>query len=659
MRVPLDLPRHHPIVSGAVRRPAATILDLSFSFMAAPSVSSESRVQSFIHALEQGRLAWIIRAILGVAIVLAIALICLGWKFRGFGDPVAMDQAQVAREIARGHGWSTQFLRPLAIGQIEKNLGSLPKDGENFPDTFNAPLPPLVNAVAIKVAGTKMEVGKGEYIAPAERLIVALSMVLFLASVAVEYFLLRRLFDARLAFWAAALTLVCDLCWQYTLSGLPQMLMLLLFNGALYALLRATEVNKDIEILTGEALASTAAGGVTLEESRAAGARTSRAVFWLAVAGVLFGLLMLTHALAIWLFAGALVYVAVTFRRRGPVALVLLLAFALTYAPWIIRNYRVSGSAFGVARYALYDGLGGSTAYHMRSTSDAVFETVQLYFFRTKLQAGIVSSVENVGSGLGNFIALGFFLCLLHVFRRPEVNAMRWGVLTIWIFAVVGMALIGTGATGDPVGPNQLQVLFLPIMLGFGLAYVLVLFSRREGNAGLLPRVVLFTILSLVSALPLIFTLLPRNVPPVQTSYLQPAINVLNGWTSEHEVIASDMPWGVAWYADRKSLWLPAKFKDLLGMSDNAKLPGTLSGVFLTPISRNESFYNGIYRGEYADVEDKNPNIGYPPLIFGRRDLPLFPFQQGYSILGDLSYTFYTDRVRWAQPGAASASNTQ
>ncbi len=625
--------------------------------MAAPSVSTESRVQSFVHALEQGRLALIIRGFLAVAVVGAIALICLGWKFRGFSEPVAMDHAQVGREIARGHGWSTLFIRPLAVWQIEKSLGVLPRDGENFPDTYNAPLPPLVDALALKVAGTKMEFGRNEYIAPAERLIVALSMVLFLASVAVQYFLLRRLFDRRLAFWGAALTLVCDLCWQYTLSGLPQMLMLLLFNLALYALVRAVEINKAIEILTGEALSSTAAGGITQEEARTAGARTSRVLLWLGLAGVFFGLLTLTHGLTAWLFVGALAFVAVTFRRRGPVVLVMLLAFALIYTPWLLRTYQVSGSAFGTARYALFENLNGSTSFHVRSTSDAAVADVQPRFFRAKLQGGILAEIEGIIGGLGNIIAVAFFVSLLHVFRRPEVNSVRWAVLTIWAFGLVGMALLGDGGTvPPPVSANQLGVLFLPVMLGFGLAFVLVLFSRREGAGGFLPRVALFTGLFLVSALPLIFTLLPRNVPPVQVNYYQPAIHALNGWTNDHEVIATDMPWGVAWYADRKSLWLPAKFRDLLGLSDNAKLPGTLAGVFLSPVSRGESFYNGIYRGEYSDAEEKNPNVGYPALIFGRRDLPYFPFQQGYSILGDLSYTFYSDRARWATPATVSNS---
>ena len=293
---------------------------------------------------------------------------------------------------------------------------------DNFPDTFNAPLPPLVDALAIKLAGTTMKFEQRggafvEFIAPAERLIVALSMALFLGSVGVQYLLLRRLFDQRLAFWASAMTLVCDVCWRFTLSGLPQMLMLLLFNAALYALVRAIEINKAIEVLTGEALTSTSAGGVTLEEAQVAGARTPRVMWWLALAGVLFGLLALTHALTVWIFAGALTFAAVSFRRRGPVVLVMLLAFSLVYAPWLIRTYRVSGSAFGTAGYVIYDSLHGSDALHQRTVEGTPSQDVQLYFFRTKIQNGIVAQFEGVVGNLGNnVIAVAFFLCLLHMF---------------------------------------------------------------------------------------------------------------------------------------------------------------------------------------------------------------------------------------------------
>ena len=171
----------------------------------------------------------------------------------------------------------------------------------------------------------------------------------------IEYFLLRRLFDARLAFWAATLTLLSDLCWQFTLSGLPQMFMLLLFNAALYAWCAPSRRTSAVDRRD-------------VTRRRPAKARSScgrarkRVLGWLAATGVLFGLLALSHALAVWFFVGLLVFSAVHFRRRGPAVLVMLAAFAVVCAPWLVRNVQVSGHPFGVAGYTIYDGVGGTTA---------------------------------------------------------------------------------------------------------------------------------------------------------------------------------------------------------------------------------------------------------------------------------------------------------
>ena len=81
--------------------------------MASPSGSStETSVQSIIHALEQGNLAFLVRGIVLLVCILAVALCFLGWKFRGFALPEAMDQAQIGSEFAAGHGWSTRFPAP-------------------------------------------------------------------------------------------------------------------------------------------------------------------------------------------------------------------------------------------------------------------------------------------------------------------------------------------------------------------------------------------------------------------------------------------------------------------------------------------------------------------------------------------------------------------
>ena len=82
------------------------------------------------------------------ASVIALALAYLLIQFRGLSSPSGMDQAQVAREIARGNGFSTKNIRPLALQQLQRSTGQIPLG--NFPDTFNAPLNPLVNSLALR-----------------------------------------------------------------------------------------------------------------------------------------------------------------------------------------------------------------------------------------------------------------------------------------------------------------------------------------------------------------------------------------------------------------------------------------------------------------------------------------------------------------------------
>jgi hypothetical protein len=608
--------------------------------MATPTGSTETRVQAFIHALEQGRIAPVVRATLIFVVLLAIALMYLGWNFRGFASPEAMDQAQIGRQIATGHGWTTRFIRPLAIWQIATNLGAPPKG--DFPDTFNAPLPPLVDALAITLAGSKTDIGPGEYIMPVERFIVALSMICLLLASVVQFFLLRRLFDQQLAGWAVALTLVSNLCWQYTLSGLPQMLMLLIFNLALYALARAVEVNVLLETV--------AAGQPAIDrQGNQVVARPFVVLLWLVVVGVLFGLLTLTHGLTVWLFAGLVIFAGFHFRQRGPVVLVLLAAFAIVYTPWLVRNYQVSGSPFGVAIYGIFDGITTSTSDRMRSPNGPLTEGISPRYFRPKTEAGIVDELDGLLGNMGaNVVALAFFVGLLHVFRRREVGAMRTAVLLMWLAGLVGMAATRiNGGIVAGIGADQLDVLFLPIMIGYGLAFVLVLFSRRE-NSSALGRVILFAVLLLLSALPMIFALLPHSQPPVQyPPYFEPAINKLGKWTSNDEIIGSDMPWAVAWYADRKSLWIPLKLHDFLGLSDNGQLNGPLAGIFLTTISRDSPFLTSLYKGDYQE---------YQSLIFGRTDLPLFPFHEQTLMLGDLSYSFASDSRRWEKGSEAPSA---
>ncbi len=66
----------------------------------------------------------LIRRILFFVVLIILTLGNLFTLFRGLNSPQAMDQAQIAREIARGNGFTTKFIRPVAYqAAVEKQEG--------------------------------------------------------------------------------------------------------------------------------------------------------------------------------------------------------------------------------------------------------------------------------------------------------------------------------------------------------------------------------------------------------------------------------------------------------------------------------------------------------------------------------------------------------
>lgn len=585
--------------------------------------ASRLSLQDFIHAIEQGRLRAVVWGAVILAGTIALALAYLGllpllpWVFRGFARAEAIDQAQVSREMARGNGFSTKCLRPLEIAILERRRGNAPRAGERTPELFHAPLGPAVNSIVLRRFGVKDSYTQGEFIHPGERAIAGLAMLCFVGAIGLNYLVLRRLFDDKLALLASGLVLVSDGFWQWTLSGLPQMLMLLLFSGAMLALTRAL--------------------------SARLGGAPGRALGWLALTGLLLGLITLAHGLGFWLFAGAVVFVALGFRPRVLAALALGIPFAIVVGPWLARNYSLTGNPFGLAGYAILDGVNGTTSLRMRGT-DPLTAGVSPLFVRPKLMGGIVAQLSTgpgrtAGAG---FLAWLFFGALLYPFRKPEAATLRWAVLIMWAAAVFGMALLGW-EDNDAMSPGNLHVLFVPLMLAYGLALILVLFGRTMAGGVPLWRLALLLGLFALTALPMVTSLTTRPVSMVQyPPYFPTAIARINGWTDPGEVTGSDVPWAVAWYADRFSLWIPNKQKDFLGLNDAGQLPGTLAGLFLTPQSRNAPFLSGIVKGEYAE---------WAPLLFGNlTGVKDFPFKAGTPV-GDPGMTFYSDRARWTETG--------
>jgi 4-amino-4-deoxy-L-arabinose transferase-like glycosyltransferase len=441
-------------------------------------------------------------------------------------------------------------------------------------------------------------------------MIAGVDTAFFLLAVVLSFLLLRRLFDTRLAVMVSAMLILCDRLWEFALTGLPQMLMLLLFSGAVYLLARAIEAH---------------------EAKR-------NPLAWLIACAFLFGLLGLTHAMTFFIFGACVLFVALYFRPWWLAPVIMVSIVVLMYLPWMIRNYHVCGSPFGVAYMALFDGMRGSEDTIMRSFGTD-FGGIQPYFYRNKLITGFIDQTNNIFGYYGGLIVAPFFLMsLMHNFRRRETQMLKWAVLMMWLGGVFGMCLFGAKAL--PLNPNDLHLLFIPLFTGFGLAFLLVLWSRLEITFNL-ARLGFLAVLYIVSLMPMENELLGTEKNKVHwPPYVPPFISILREWSNSDDIIASDMPWAVGWYADRKSLWLPTKMSDLINLHDYEQLHGPIIGIYLTPITGNLPFVSDVLRGEYAD---------WAPLILRQVNFRDFPFNAVTPLPLENQCVFYADHDRWTK----------
>jgi hypothetical protein len=193
-----------------------------------------------------------------------------------------------------------------------------------------------------------------------------------------------------------------------------------------------------------------------------------------------------------------------------------------------------------------------------------------------------------------------FFLALLHPFKRPSLASFRWLILLMWIFAGIGMSIYGIKR--GSMDSNQIHILFAPIMTAYGLAMVSILWGRLNipQSLGALRYGHLILIVA-ISAGPMLLSLpadLKRGLQaegyggfPHYPPYFPKAFNrTLADNTTTQDIIISDTPWAVAWYADRMSVWLPKTLKQIEEIEEIASNQQTpIQGIVISPYSFNNS----------------------------------------------------------------------
>ncbi|MEI8038860.1 MAG: hypothetical protein WCJ14_10755 [Verrucomicrobiota bacterium] len=549
----------------------------------------------------------LIRRSLFFLILIILTLGNLFTLFRGLNSPQAMDQAQIAREIARGNGFTTKMIRPVAYYQAEKaEKRSVSLLG--FQDTYHSPLNPLLNAAVLKLIGADntnaWQMSENEMVYPLDRVIATVSTLFFLMAIGVNYLLISRIFDAKIAGVCAILMLFCETFWNYSLSGLPQMLMLLLFSCGIYFVYRAVEAATEGRIAMTPAI----------------------------IAGVFFTLLALTHWMTVWIALGYIIFAAITFRPRGIVGLSVLAILLVAAIGPMLRNQGITGSPFGTAFLTLYNGLGNGSEDAVMRNIDLTAEPLVLDGLIAKILRVTLLQATNIIPFLGGIIVAPlFFISLLHPFKRSAIATFRWAILLMWITTAFGLAFFGI--TIEPLDPNQLHLLFAPIMTAYGLAFISILWSRLEfvASTPALQNVHHMVILA-ICALPMVLSLPSRvrvgmqlrdrggvpNWPPYYAPALNSKISGLKGWVTDKQIVFSDQPWAVAWYADRVSIWLPPTREGFAKLETvAADLQTPVVGILISPSSHGSGPISEVaarYRDFTALVLDGRVLLAtYPP----------------------------------------------
>jgi len=586
-------------------------------------------LQEWIHKLEEGEGT---RYIKGVFLILAFAGLAAWFdirNFKNFNNPEAMDSAQIARQLATGHGFSTRFIRPLSIRLLQIKQGDQAKvlDGDH-PDMANAPVFPVLEAALIKALPMRFRIADpSEFFRYTPEIFIAiLNQLFFLLMLWALYKLCARLFDKGVAGTTVAVTALTELFWKHTVSGLPTILLTLITIGIVWCLTAMETREREQTGNDRFFFLMSAAAGLLL----AIGALTRYSYGWL--------------LLPIVGFAGAFFG-----TRRGISIATITVIFLLAVVPWCVRNYQVSGKPFGIAGYAAYEGTfffpHNRLQRSMPKDFDFEINKVSLDQFRRKLVPGLAGTIRDEIPKLGGSWVTALFLVGLVVpFRNPGLTRLRWFLLVSFalLMLVQNLGRTHISELSPEMNSESLLIWLVPLVFMFGIALFYTLLDQLPFEFPHYRTAAISGFIFAVS-LPLVFAFLPpRSYPLAWPPYHPPSIQEVSGWMKEDELIMSDIPWAVAWYGDRTCVWTTLDANntsgDFFAINDYLK---QVRELFLTPLTLDVHFTSEMLRGK----ETEWSRFALDSLI--RTNVPTgFPLRsspRGY--LPDA--LILTDRKRW------------
>src|SRR4051812_24240614 len=507
------------------------------------------RLQEFLHKYEVGAGASLMRFISAAAAFIAVALVFDLVALRNFSSRDAMDAAQVGRNLAEGRGFTTSFIRPLSLYLLRNNGGSsnsLPLPNKH-PDLGNPPVYPGLLALVWKTKPFPVEdlSKKQNFSVYLPDLWIAVWNQLLLGIAAWLVFILaRRLFDSSVAWASFALLLLSETYWRFSVSGLSTVLLMVEFLVLVWVISRLEGAARVAEATKGALIALAA------------------------LAGALVGLMAMTRYSLACLIVPLLVLMATLPSLHRPTLLVVTLAaFMAVCAPWVARNFQVSGTPFGTAGFAIMAGTSNFPEDQLERSLHPPIRQVEMGEYWQKLFTNLHDIVATDLWRLGGGWIMALFLVgLLVPFRNSVLGRTRLFLVMSIAALCVAQALGRTTASTENVDINSenLLIVVAPAVLMFGISLFILLREQLNlgGPAG---RNLLWAFLYLIVGIPLFLTVLgPHLSRLAYPPYYPPWIQQKSLAVRPDGAIMTDVPWAVAWYGDRPGIWLSLKYIDRL-----------------------------------------------------------------------------------------------
>jgi hypothetical protein len=586
-------------------------------------------LQEIIHKFEVGEGARIIRWITAILSFIALAVAYDVRESHCFSNPEAMDMAQLARNISEGKGYTTKCIRPLGLHIIKTKQPSLNLwSPRGNPDVSNAPGYPVFLAGLMKVLPFKYEIPRQTtfFRYQPEVLITVINQVLFFCVLLLVYFLGTKLFDAFVGGMTVLTLAGTELLWRFTASGLSTMLVMFLLVLLVWVLVKLEIASREAEHGAGWY------------------------IFWAGVAGLLVGLGGLTRYSMAWMIVPVLTFFIVFFsNRRFVMVLTALVVFSGVFAPWVYRNYQLSGHFLGTASLVPFqETTAALSGNRMERSMGKAIQDVSMVELEDLTRKFLMNTGHFVQDELprlgGNWTSALFLVGLTIPFTRLILSRLRFFLLlsmgVMLVVQAMGRTYLSELAP-DTNAENQL-ILFVPFVFMFGMGLFSLLLDQLE-----FPFPQANTVIScfalVVASLPIIFTFLPpRSFSVVYPPYYPPLIQQAGGWYREDELMMSDIPWAVAWYGNRPCVWYTQNPSQEFFQINDFQKP--IKALYLTQLTLDGHFQSQLVKG------DDRPWGRFALEVLLTSKVPTgFPLRTALSVILP-EQIFLTDLDRWNVP---------